>query len=58
MDDQLRLHREIQEEINEIPIVDSHDHLGYDINGQIPEFDLCDLIFHNLNPDLTCPSQD
>jgi hypothetical protein len=53
MDDQLKLQREIQEEINKIPIIDSHDHLGYDINGEIPEFDLCDLIFHNLNPDLT-----
>ncbi len=47
-----QLSEKILAEINYIPIIDSHDHLGPDENGIIPKFDLCDLIFHNLNPDL------
>lgn len=39
--------------IDTFPIVDSHEHLGPDPDGSWPKFDLCDLIFHNLNPDLT-----
>lgn len=47
-----KLRESIYSEINNMPIIDSHDHLGPDDTGIIPEFDLCDLIFHNLNADL------
>jgi len=47
-----QLKERIFSDINNMPIIDTHDHLGPDDTGIIPEFDLCDLIFHNLNSDL------
>jgi predicted TIM-barrel fold metal-dependent hydrolase len=47
-----KLQEKILTDVSSLPIIDSHDHIGPDANGIIPEFDLCDLIFYNLNPDL------
>jgi len=39
--------------IDKMPAIDAHDHLSPDSDGTWPQFDLCDLLFHNLNSDLT-----
>ncbi len=52
MNELVKLQEKILTDVTNMPIIDSHDHLGPDENGIIPEFDLCDLIFHNLNSDL------
>jgi len=43
----------LREAIDTLPVIDSHDHFSPDPDGTWPQFDLCDLIFHNLNADLT-----
>lgn len=47
------IYEEIKAKIESMSIIESHDHLGPDFDGEWPRFDLCDLLFHNLNPDLT-----
>ena len=47
-----KLLERIHSAINNIPVIDSHEHLGPDPDGSWPQFDLCDLIFHILNADL------
>jgi hypothetical protein len=39
--------------IDTFPIVESHEHFAPDPIGEWPRFDLCDILFHNLNADLT-----
>ncbi len=43
----------LQAVIDTLPIIESHEHFAPDPNGEWPKFDLCDVLFHNLNPDLT-----
>lgn len=47
-----KLLERVHSAINNIPVIDSHEHLGPDQDGSWPQFDLCDLIFHILNSDL------
>jgi predicted TIM-barrel fold metal-dependent hydrolase len=48
-----KLTKKLNVQIDTLPIIDSHEHLSPDPDGTWPQFDLCDLIFHNLNADLT-----
>ena len=50
----MKTHTEkIHASIDTLPIIDVHEHLSPDPDGLWPQFDLCDLVFHNLNGDLT-----
>lgn len=53
MEKSAHIYEEMKASIDAMPIIESHDHLGPDPDGKWPQFDLCDLLFHNLNPDLT-----
>jgi len=47
------VYEDIKNIIDAIPVIESHDHFSPDPDGEWPKFDLCDVLFHNLNPDLT-----
>ncbi len=53
MKKQSDIYTNIKAVIDTLPIVESHDHFAPDPNGEWPRFDLCDILFHNLNSDLT-----
>ena len=47
------IYEKIKSVIDTLPIVESHDHFAPDPNGEWPRFDLGDILFHNLNSELT-----
>lgn len=53
MSKRLDIYTDMKEVVDTLPIIESHDHFAPDPNGEWPNFDLCDVLFHNLNPDLT-----
>lgn len=53
MKEKAGIYSDIKAVVDTLPIVESHDHFGPDPDGRWPRFDLCDILFHNLNPDLT-----
>ncbi len=47
------IYQDIKAIVDILPIIESHDHFAPNPDGAWPKFDLCDILFHNLNSDLT-----
>ncbi|MDD5764669.1 MAG: amidohydrolase family protein [Candidatus Marinimicrobia bacterium] len=53
MKKQSDIYADIKAVVDALPIYESHDHFAPNPDGEWPKFDLCDILFHNLNSDLT-----